>query len=378
MRRRELMLLLGGAMTAARALRAQQKAVPVIDYLGNISLSGAAPYLAAFQQGLSETGYVEGQNLVIEYRWAEGSYDRLPTLAADLVARKVDVIVASATPGIAAAKGATSTIPIIFLGGGDLVAGLVASLARPGGNLTGISIFGNELNPKRLDLLSELVPQAGVIALLVNPSNSNAGRTVEDVQGVARAKGVQLHILKAGTESEIDTAFVILVQLHAGALVVGSDPFFNSRREQQVALAARHAVAAIYEWREFAEAGGLIACGPSLTGTWRQVGVLCRPDSRGRQAGRSADPATDEIRAGHQSEDGQGARPHRAARDPRPRRRANRIRLQGCLRPQPSPILRAAMKADCGRRSGRVSSYGRNSEILGVDASGWSHACSAA
>jgi putative tryptophan/tyrosine transport system substrate-binding protein len=174
MRRRELMLLLGGALTAARALRAQQKAMPVIGYLGNISLSAGAPNLAGFHQGLSETGYVEGQNLAIEYRWAEGGYDRLPALAADLVARKVDVIVASATPGIAAAKGATSTIPIVFFGGGDLVAaGLVASLARPGGNLTGISIFGNELNPKRLDLLSELVPQAAVIALLVNPSNSN-------------------------------------------------------------------------------------------------------------------------------------------------------------------------------------------------------------
>jgi putative ABC transport system substrate-binding protein len=274
MRRRELLLFLGGAMTAARALRAQQKAMPVIGYLGNISPGAAAPYLAAFHQGLSETGYVEGQSLAIEYRWAEGGYDRLPALAADLVARKVDVVVASATPGIAAAKGATSTIPIVFLGGGDLVAeGLVASLARPGGNLTGISIFGNELNPKRLDLLSELVPHAGVIALLVNPNNSNAGRTVKDVQEVARAKGVQLHILKAGTESEIDAAFVTFVQLHAGALVVGSDPFFNSRREQLVALAARHAVPAIYEWREFAEAGGLINYGPSLTGTWRQVGV---------------------------------------------------------------------------------------------------------
>jgi putative ABC transport system substrate-binding protein len=275
MTRRELMLLLlAGALTAARALRAQQKAMPVIGYLGNISLSAGAPYLAGFHKGLSETGYVEGQNLAIEYRWAEGGYDRLPALAADLVARKVDVIVASATPGIAAAKGATSTIPIVFFGGGDLVAaGLVASLARPGGNLTGISIFGSELNPKRLDLLSELVPQAAVIALLVNPSNSNSGRTVENVQSAAQAKGVQLHILKAGTESEIDAAFVTLVQRHAGALVVGSDPFFNSRREHLVALAARHAVPAIYEWREFAVAGGLISYGPSITGTWRQVGV---------------------------------------------------------------------------------------------------------
>jgi putative tryptophan/tyrosine transport system substrate-binding protein len=275
MTRRELMLLLlAGAMTAPRALRAQQKAMPVIGYLGNISLSAGAPYLAGFHQGLSETGYVEGQNLAIEYRWAEGRYDRLPALAADLVARKVDVIVASATPGIAAAKGATSTIPIIFLGGGDLVAaGLVASLARPGGNLTGISIFSRELNPKRLDLLSELVPEAKVIALLVNPNNSGAEPTIRDVQEAAGAKGVQLHTLKAGSESEIDAAFVGLIQLHADAIVVGSDPFFNSRREQFVAMAARHAVPAIYEWREFAEAGGLISYGPSLTGTWRQVGA---------------------------------------------------------------------------------------------------------
>jgi len=275
MTRRELILLfLAGAMTAPRALRAQQRAIPVVGYLGNISLSATAPYLAGFHQGLSEAGYVEGQNLAIEYRWAEGSYDRLPALAADLAARKVDVIVASATPGITAAKGATSTIPIIFLGGGDLVAaGLVASLARPGGNLTGIGIFGPELNPKRLDLLTELVPEAKVIALLVNPNNPSAESTTRDVQEAARAKGRQLHTLKAGIESEIDAAFVTLVQRHAGAIVVGSDPFFNSRLEQVVALAARHAVPAIYEWREFAEAGGLISYGPSLTGTWRQVGA---------------------------------------------------------------------------------------------------------
>jgi putative ABC transport system substrate-binding protein len=268
MRRRDFIILLAGASGWPSAVRAQQKAMPVIGYLGNISLSAGAPYLAAFHQGLREAGYVEGQNLAIEYRWAEGSYDRLPALAADLVARKVDVIVASATPGITAVKGATSTIPIIFLGGGDLVAaGLVASLARPGGNLTGISIFSRELNPKRLDLLSELVPKAKVIALLVNPSSAGAEPTIRDVQEAARAKGVQLDILKAGGESEIDAAFVTLMQRHAGAVVVGSDPFFNSRREQLVALAARHAVPAIYEWREFSEIGGLIAYGPSLTDT---------------------------------------------------------------------------------------------------------------
>jgi putative tryptophan/tyrosine transport system substrate-binding protein len=274
MRRRELMLLLGGMMTAARTLRAQQKAMPVIGFLGVGSPGPNAPNVAAFHQGLSETGYVEGRNLAIEYRWAEGSYDRLPALAADFVARKVDVIVASATPGLAAAKGATSTIPIIFAIGTDPVGdGLVASLARPGGNLTGVTFMMTELMPKRLDLLSGMVPEAKVIALLVNPNNSAAAPTIRDVQEAARAKGVQLHTLKASTESEIDAAFVTLVQLHAGAIVVGSDPFFNSRREQLVAMAARHAVPAIYEWREFAEAGGLISYGPSLTGAYRQLGI---------------------------------------------------------------------------------------------------------
>jgi putative ABC transport system substrate-binding protein len=262
-------------MTAAHALRAQQKAMPVIGYLGNTSLDPNAPFMAAFRQGLSETGYVEGQNVTIEYRWAEGHYDLLPALAADLVARKVDAIVAGGgSTGALAAKSATSTIPIVFVVGGDLVAaGLVASLARPGGNLTGFSIFGSELNPKRLELLCELVPQAHVIALLVNPNNAAAERQIKDVQEAGRTKGVQLRVLKASTESEIDPAFASLIQLQAGALLVGSDPIFFSRRNQLVALTSRHAVPAIYEWREFTAAGGLISYGPSLTGTWRQVGV---------------------------------------------------------------------------------------------------------
>jgi putative ABC transport system substrate-binding protein len=258
-------------MATVPGLRAQQKTMPVIGFLG--SGSGRAS-VAAFRQGLSETGYVEGKDVAIEYRWAEGSYDRLPALAADLVASKIDLIVASAPPSVRAAKNATTTIPIVFLIGIDPVAeGLVASLARPGGNLTGFSMFSTELMPKRLELLSELVPQAGVIALLVNPNNSNAEQVIGDVREAARAKGVQLHILKVGTESEIDAAFGSLVQPQAGALLVGSDPFFAGRREQLVALASRHAVPAIYEWREFVEAGGLISYGTSLAASFRQLGT---------------------------------------------------------------------------------------------------------
>ena len=272
MRRRELMLLLlGGAMTAARALCAQLKAMPVIGYLGVAPPGPYDPRMAAFHQGLSETGYVEGQNVAIEYRWAAGRYDRLPALAADLVDHKVDVIVASGGPSpTRAAKNATSTIPIIFATGGDPVAdGLVASLARPGGNLTGVSLLANELMPKRLELLSELVPERKVIALLVNPGPPNN----EDLQEAARAKGIELHILKATTESEINTAFATFIQLHAGALLVGADLFFFSRREQLLALAARHALPTMYEWREFAAAGGLISYGASRTAAYRQVGI---------------------------------------------------------------------------------------------------------
>jgi putative ABC transport system substrate-binding protein len=274
MRRRELLLFLGGAMTAARALRAQQKAMRVIGFLNGTSPSPAAPFVAAFRQGLGETGYVEGHNLAIEYRWAEGRYDRLPALATDLVGQKVDVIVASGGDRSAlAAKSATSTIPVVFTAGDPVVIGLVASLSRPGGNLTGFSIITVELHPKLLELLSELVPQAGVIALLVNPNNPNAERVMRDVQEAARAKGVQLPILKAGTESEIDAAFASLVQLQAGALLVAADPFLFNRREQLVALASHHAVPAIYPWREAVAAGGLISYGPSLTSVFRQLGT---------------------------------------------------------------------------------------------------------
>ena len=272
MHRRRFVALLGAAITAARTLRAQQKAMPVIGYLGDSS-----PYeirLAAFRQGLGDTGWVEGQNVAIEYHWAEGRYDRLPGMAADLVARKVDVIVATALPSIRAAKNATQTIPIAFITGDPVGDGVVASLARPGGNVTGFSDLLVELHPKRLELLSELVPQARVIALLVNPNSASAAaRITREVQDAARTRGTQLPILKAATENEIDAAFATLHQLHADGLVVSSEPFFTSRREQIVGLAARHALPAIYGLREFAASGGLISYGPSVTSTFRQLGI---------------------------------------------------------------------------------------------------------
>jgi putative ABC transport system substrate-binding protein len=274
MNRRELMLLLACAMTAPSALRAQYSAMPVIGYVVSGSDGPSGSYAVAFRQGLGEYGYVEGQNLAIEYRWAENHYDRLPALAADLVSRKVDLIVAGGTPSALAAKSATSTIPIVFTGVGDPVgAGLVDSLARPGGNLTGFSSFAVELNPKRIELLSELVPQAKLIAVLVNPSSPNVESIIiRDMQESASAKGLQFHVLKAGTASELDAAFATLTELHAGALFVGGGGFFLNRREQVVALASRHAVPAIYAWREFTAAGGLISYGTPVTESFRQAG----------------------------------------------------------------------------------------------------------
>jgi putative tryptophan/tyrosine transport system substrate-binding protein len=273
-RRRGFVLLAGGAVILPHAVRAEQTAPRVLGYLGSSSRGMTGPNVAALRLGLRETGYAEGKNLTIEYRWAEGQYDRLPALAADLVGRKVDAIVTSAGVGIAAAKDATSTIPIVYFGGGDLVAaGTVASLARPGGNITGIGIFAQELNPKRLGLVSELVPKAKVIALLVNQSRSDLMGVIDDVREAAHASGVQLSILRASTPSEIDRAFATFVQLRADALVVEADSFLGSQRTQLVTLAEQYAIPAIYEWREFAEAGGLISYGPSLTGLWRQVGV---------------------------------------------------------------------------------------------------------
>ena len=271
MRRRELPLMVTAITMAAPRLRAQQKPMPVIGFLGLASPGPFAPVVAMFRQGLREAGYTEGQNVAVEYRWAEENYDRLPALAADLVARQVDVIVTQGSlPPALAAKNSTATIPIVFVTGADPVAaGLVASLARPGANLTGFTLIHAELMQKRFELLLELVPQTRVIALLVKPDNPETGKMIIDTQEAARARGVQIEILKASNQGEIDSAFASLAQVKAGALVVGADPFFFSAREQLVALAARHAVPAIYD---SVYAGGLISYGNAGTDIWRGVG----------------------------------------------------------------------------------------------------------
>jgi len=253
---------------AARA----QRAMPVIGYL-HFAGPDYKPTAAAFLRGLHDTGYAEGGNVAIEYRWAEGRYDRLPGLAADLVARQVDLIAAFGPPPARAAKDATSTIPIVFEVGNDAVAaGLVASLARPGGNATGVSILFTQVTGKRIALLSELVPQAKVIAVLVNPNSPTAEPTIREAQEAVRATGLQVPLLKAATEGEIEAAFATAIDIHAGGLVVAADPFFDTRREQFVNSASRHAIPTSYFERDFAVLGGLISYGTSLDAVYRSMG----------------------------------------------------------------------------------------------------------
>jgi putative ABC transport system substrate-binding protein len=272
MRRRDLMAYSAGiAITWVSSARAQQR-MPVIGYLD--SGSPEPDRVAAFRRGLNETGYIEGQNVAIEYLWAQGQYDRLPGIVADLVGRQVTVIVARGVPTVQAAKAATATIPIVFTLGVDPVQfGFVASLNRPGGNITGVVLLA-ELAAKRLDLLHEVLPTASIAALLVNPTNTaNAEAQTTGLRDAAQSLGLQLHVLPASSASEIDGAFTKLVELRASALVVAGDPFLTSRRAQIVALAARHAVPAIYAWREFAAAGGLMSYGPDLADGSRLAGV---------------------------------------------------------------------------------------------------------
>jgi putative tryptophan/tyrosine transport system substrate-binding protein len=271
--RREFITLVGGAVAWPIAARAQQAALPVVGFLNSASPEPWAPFVAAFRQGLSETGYVEGRNVAIEYRWADEQYDRLPALAADLVRRQVTVIAANQVSA-EAVKTASSTIPVVFTTGVDPVQlGLVASLNRPGGNLTGVTTLNEELVPKRLELLREMAPMASSIALLVNPTNPSAETLSRDVQAPARTLGLQLHILEASTERNLESAFASLTQLRVGGLVIGPDPFFVSRSKQLAALALGHAVPAIFEFRQFVAAGGLMSYGGSLTDVYRLAGV---------------------------------------------------------------------------------------------------------
>jgi putative ABC transport system substrate-binding protein len=276
MRRRDFITLFGGAVAAWPLMaRAQQPAVPMIGWLNSTSLESAQTGVAAFRRGLAETGIVDGQNAAIEFRWAEDRYDRLPALAADLVRRRVAVIATtSGLPPALAAKAATTTIPIVFTVGSDPVEfGLVASLSRPGGNITGISILNVELASKRLELLHQLVPSATAMALLVNPTNPNAETQSKEVQSAAQALGIEMHILRASTDSDLDAVFASLAQLRIGGLVIGADIFFFSRIEQITASALRHAVPTISQYRVFAAAGGLMSYGGDNIDVLRLAGV---------------------------------------------------------------------------------------------------------
>jgi putative ABC transport system substrate-binding protein len=279
MRRRQFIMLLGGAAAAwPLAARAQQSATPMIGFLHGGSLAAFAPFLDGFRLGLKESGYTEGKNVTIEYRWAENQYDRLPKMAADLVHRQVTVIFAGGS--VRAAKAATATLPIVFTTGEDPVkAGLVASLNRPGGNVTGISLFYVELGAKRLELLRELVPKAELVGLLTNPrspqgvgSNTEAEETERDARAAASIMGRQIVVVHASSESEINEAFATIVQQRAGALIVASDIFLSTRKNQLIALASRYAIPTIYPWRDAVSTGGLISYGIDLSDSYRQAG----------------------------------------------------------------------------------------------------------
>ncbi len=276
MRRRNFITLLGGAAVAwPLAAHAQQPTTPVIGFLSARSPAEAASVLAAFRQGLGETGHFEGKNVAIEYRWAEGQYNRLPALAAELVSHQVTVIAATGgEPSALAAKAATATIPIIFTVGGDPVAaGLVASLNRPGGKLTGTTIMALQLGPKRLELLRQLLPNATAMTMLINPAFPTTSAEARELQDAARSLGLQMNVQNASTESQIDMAFTNIVQQRASALIVATDPFLLGQRDQLVRLAARHAIPTMYFLREFVEAGGLMSYGPNIANEYRQAGV---------------------------------------------------------------------------------------------------------
>jgi putative tryptophan/tyrosine transport system substrate-binding protein len=274
MKRRQFITLIGGAAAWPLTARAQQTAMPVVGFLGSGSPNPFAQAVAALNRGLNQSGYTEGQNVTIEYRWAEGQFHRLPGLATDLVRRQVALILTSGPPASSAAKAATGTIPIVFTTGDDPVAaGLVTSLNRPGGNVTGVSFFTIALGAKRLELLHELVPNATVFAMIVNPKSPNADVQLKDAQAAARALGQQIHVFNASTENEIDAAFALVAKQKSDALLVGTDPFFTSQRDRLVALAAKNRIPAVYSLRDYAQAGGLMSYGASLTDAYRQAGI---------------------------------------------------------------------------------------------------------
>jgi putative ABC transport system substrate-binding protein len=275
MRRREFIRLFSSTVVAwPLTARAQQAAMPVIGFLNSASSESFQSLVAAFRQGLSESGYVEGQNLAIEYRWADGDYEKLPRLAADLVGRRVSAILAGGPPAVVAAKAATATIPIVFTSGGNPIElGLVSSLNQPGGNVTGVSFLLNELSAKRLELLRELVPAAASVGFLANPTRPSFQSEVKEAQQAAQALGVKLTVLNASTEAEVDAAFAEFSRQRIAALLVGADSFYLARRDQIVALANRLRIATMYDAREFAVAGGLISYAPSFAAVYQQAGI---------------------------------------------------------------------------------------------------------
>jgi ABC-type uncharacterized transport system substrate-binding protein len=366
-RRREFITLLGGAATWPLAARAQQPAMPVIGFLDFRSPDALMDRLRGFRQGLKDTGYVEGENVAVEYRWAENNLDRLGELAADLARRRVAVIAASGGVAVAsAAKSTTTTIPILFIVGDDPVKrGLVASLARPGGNLTGINFLTAELEARRLDLLRELVSGATRVAVLVNPADAaNTESTVRDVEAAAPAIGLKIQLVHASTSREIDAAFAMIARERTEALFVGNAPFLNSRRVQLVQLAARHVIPTTYPGREYAEIGGLMSYGSNIADAYRQIGVYA---GRILKGAKPADLPVEQVRAGHQRTDRQDARPHRAADATRACRRGDRI---GDLQPRTS--FAAVHESGIGptrkcQRDSLTSAVGGEADIISVD-----------
>jgi putative tryptophan/tyrosine transport system substrate-binding protein len=287
MRRRDFILAGGATVAWSLAARAQQPAIPLIGFLSSRSLNDSRHLVDAFRAGLQASGYIEAQNVAVEYRWAEGQYDRLPALAAELVRSRVAVLVTTGgEPSVLAAKAATSSIPIVFTTGGDPVKmGLVASLSRPGGNATGVSLLTTAPEAKRLSILHELAPRAGVVGVLIDPNYQQAEDQAREVQEAAKALNLQIEIAHAGKDQELESAFAALVRSHAAALLVTADPFFDTRRDHIIALAAQFRLPAIYQFRDYAVAGGLVSYGVSLADGYRQVGVYAGRVLKGDKPG---------------------------------------------------------------------------------------------